>query len=95
MFFVYFLRCSDGSLYTGQSEDLEQRLKQHQTGHGARYTAARLPVELVFFESFETRSQATRRAAQLKRWSRAKKEAHLDGDKERLKLMSRRKNSEN
>lgn len=95
MFFVYFLRCSDGSLYIGQAEDLEKRLKQHRSGSGARYTAARLPVELAFFELFETRSEAIRREAQLKRWSRAKKEALVKGDKEKLKQLSRRKNSRN
>ena len=53
MNYVYILRCSDDSLYTGWTNNLEKRIKAHSNGKGAKYTKARLPVELVYFEEFE------------------------------------------
>lgn len=67
---VYILRCGDGSLYTGCTNDLEGRLARHQAGKGARYTRSRLPVALVFSEPAEGRGEALRREAALKRLSR-------------------------
>jgi putative endonuclease len=75
--FVYVLRCADGTLYTGYARDPEQRVKMHNTGHGARYTAGRRPVRLVYSEACETQADALRREYELKRWSRSKKEALL------------------
>ena len=75
--FVYVLRCADGTLYTGYARDPEQRVKMHNTGHGARYTAGRRPVRLVYSEACETHADALRREHELKRWSRSKKEALL------------------
>src|SRR6185295_5374148 len=70
---VYMLRCNDGSLYTGATNDLDARLQRHQSGRGARYTRSRLPVTLVFFEPAGDRSAALRREAAVKRLTRASK----------------------
>jgi putative endonuclease len=67
------LRCRDGSLYTGITNDLDQRLKAHAAGNGARYTRSRLPVALVYRERARDRSAALRREAALKRLTRAEK----------------------
>ena len=65
--FVYMVQCSDQSLYTGITTDLEQRLSRHNQGVGARYTRSRLPVELVYTETASDRSGALRRESQIKR----------------------------
>jgi putative endonuclease len=70
---VYMLRCSDGSLYTGATNDLSRRLVQHRCGKGAAYTRSRLPVVLVFKEPATGKASALRREAALKRLSRAEK----------------------
>jgi putative endonuclease len=70
---VYFLRCADGSLYAGATNDLARRLAAHGRGQGARYTRSRLPVALVFEEPARDRGEALRREAALKRLARAKK----------------------
>jgi len=67
------LRCGDGSLYTGATNDLDSRVHRHQSGRGAAYTRSRLPVTLVFFEAAEDRGAALRREAALKRLTRAEK----------------------
>jgi putative endonuclease len=68
--FVYMLRCADGSLYTGWSTDVAQRLARHRSGKGSRYTASRLPVELVYEAAMEDRSAARREEARIKRLDR-------------------------
>jgi putative endonuclease len=70
---VYLLRCRDGSLYAGCTNDLEARLVRHAAGAGARYTRSRLPVELVFAARVRDRSAALRREAAMKRLDRAAK----------------------
>ena len=75
MHFVYIVRCADGTLYTGYALNPREREKVHNSGRGAHYTACRLPVSLVYSESFESKSEALKREHQLKRWPRAKKEA--------------------
>lgn len=70
---VYILRCGDGSLYTGWTNDLEKRLRAHQSGRGAKYTRSRLPVELVYWEQQESKEAAMRREWELKQLPRAKK----------------------
>lgn len=72
MNYAYLLRCADGSLYAGWTNDLDARVRAHNTGAGGKYTRSRLPVELVYFESFETREQAMSREWHLKRLTRAK-----------------------
>lgn len=72
--FVYILRCGDGTLYTGYAVDLQQRCAAHNAGRGARYTAGRRPVRVVYSESCDSVSEALRREHALKRLTRAAKE---------------------
>ena len=71
--FVYLLRCGDGSLYTGSTNDVSRRLAAHQRGKGAKYTRSRLPVELVYQEEAPDQSAALRREAAIKRMTRQQK----------------------
>lgn len=73
MYHVYILRCADGTLYTGCTNDLERRLRTHNAGKGAKYTRARLPVELVYAEEAADKSQALRREAAIKALPRSEK----------------------
>ncbi len=79
-FWVYILRCSDGSYYTGQIDNLEKRIAEHEVGAGAAYTSARLPVKLAFSQEFSSRVEALLCERQIKGWSRKKKEAMMQGD---------------
>lgn len=74
MNYIYILRCGDGTLYTGWTNRLEQRVQTHQAGKGSKYTKCRLPVELVYHEECETKNEAMRREYQIKRMSKAEKE---------------------
>lgn len=71
--FVYILACRDGSLYTGAAKNLEQRLKQHQTGVASKYTRSRLPVTIVWKRRVQTWSRALREEHRIKSLSRAEK----------------------
>ena len=71
--FVYMLRCADGTLYTGWTNDLEKRVKAHNDGRGAKYTHARRPVTLVYSETLPTKEAALRREAAVKKLTRAQK----------------------
>ncbi|MGI6769110.1 MAG: GIY-YIG nuclease family protein [Bacilli bacterium] len=73
MHYVYILRCKDGTLYTGWTINLENRLECHNAGHGAKYTKPRLPVELVYYEEFTSKSEALKREAELKKITRREK----------------------
>lgn len=75
---VYLLRCVDGSLYAGASNDMAQRLRRHQAGTASRYTRSRLPVALVYWERCADRSAALKREAALKKLPRHKKLALLE-----------------
>ena len=77
--FVYMLRCGDGSLYTGYTDDVERRLAVHQSGKGGKYTRSHLPVELVYREELPDKSAALRREAAVKRFPRQKKLALIEG----------------
>ncbi len=76
--YVYMLRCRDDSLYTGWTNNLEKRLKAHNSGKGGKYTASRRPVELVYFETFPTKQEAMSREYAIKQLTRAQKLALLD-----------------
>ena len=78
---VYILRCADGTLYTGSTTDVQARETTHNSGRGAKYTAARRPVHVVYSEPHDSRSAAQKREAQLKRWTKATKEALIAGDR--------------
>lgn len=71
--FVYMLRCSDGSLYTGYTDDVQRRLAVHNSGKGAKYTRSRLPVEVVYREELPDKSAAMRREAAIKKLTRQQK----------------------
>lgn len=71
--YMYMVQCSDGTLYTGWTNDLKKRLEKHNAGKGARYTRGRLPVKLVYYEVFATKSEAMKREAQIKKLSRKQK----------------------
>ena len=73
MNYVYILRCSDESLYTGWTNSLEKRIRNHNSGKGAKYTKARLPVELVYFEEYEDKIDAMKREYEIKQLTRVKK----------------------
>ena len=87
---VYVLRCADGSLYVGSTDNLELRLRRHNEGRGATFTAQRRPVVLAYSESHSTRIDARRREAQIKGWTPAKKEALLVGNRAALHELARR-----
>ncbi|MFP5505368.1 MAG: GIY-YIG nuclease family protein [Gammaproteobacteria bacterium] len=75
MWFVYMIRCTDGSLYTGITTDMQRRLAQHASRRGAKYFRGRAPGEVVYLEDGHTRSSASRREAQIKKLPAAAKRA--------------------
>ena len=88
-FWVYMLRCADGSYYVGHTENLEARLWQHQQGILCDWTSRRRPVELVWCDCVPTRYEALSFERRLKGWSRAKKEALIQNDWGRINWLSR------
>lgn len=74
MNYIYIVRCSDGSLYTGWTNDLEKRIKDHNEGRGAKYTRSRRPVVLAYYEEFATKEEAMSREWAIKQMPRRKKE---------------------
>jgi len=76
---VYILICADSTYYTGVAPDLERRLKKHNSGRGAKYTRGRRPVRLVWSHRCDSYTEARALEAQLKRWSRARKERLVAG----------------
>ncbi len=89
MYFIYILKCRDNSFYVGSTSDLSRRLKEHNTNHGGAHTKLITPVTLVHQEAFETESKARFREKQIKGWSRKKKQALIDGNKELLVSLSK------
>jgi len=79
-FWVYILRCADGSYYTGHTDNLEKRVAEHQAGELPGYTFYRRPVTVVYTEAFLTREEALVSERRIKGWSRQKKEAMMRGD---------------
>ena len=88
-YFVYILRTSSNTLYIGQTNNLEKRLKEHQnkSGKSAKYVRYFGSVELVYFEKYPTRTKAMQREIQLKKWTKAKKEALITGNLGLLKKL--------
>ena len=74
MNYTYILQCSDGTYYTGWTNDMGKRLKTHNEGKGAKYTRARRPVTLAYYEAFETKEEAMRREWEIKQMTRKEKE---------------------
>jgi putative endonuclease len=90
MYYVYILRCADDSYYVGSAQNVAARVKAHNHGRGAAYTFKHRPVRVVYSEAFDSEFQAMTRERQLKRWSRAKKEALVAGDLNSLKDLGKR-----
>jgi putative endonuclease len=80
--YVYIVKCADDSLYTGIAKDVDRRIEEHNHSNllGARYTRGRRPVSLVYHETLDSRSQASKRENEIKRLSRKDKESLVDGD---------------
>lgn len=72
--YAYMLRCNDNSIYSGYTNDLEKRLEVHNSGKGAKYTRARLPVKLEYFEEFDDKKEAIKREREFKKYSHSEKE---------------------
>lgn len=90
--FAYILRCADGSYYVGKTQtSLEQRIAEHNCGIYGGYTARRRPVTLVWQQEFDAITDAIAAERRIKGWSRAKKEALIVGDFERLRKLSKRR----
>jgi len=90
--YTYMLKCSDGTLYTGWTNDLEKRVEAHNSGKGAKYTKARRPVELAYYEEFETKEQAMKREYAIKQLGRKEKQKLIAGKE--VKLSDERKEKE-
>jgi predicted GIY-YIG superfamily endonuclease len=88
-FYVYILRCTDGSYYTGHTDNLESRMAAHQQGVIPGYTSTRRPIQLVFVQDFPSREQAFVQERRIKRWTRAKKEALISKDWSRLTALAK------
>jgi putative endonuclease len=91
-YFVYIVECKDGSYYTGVTSDLEKKINEHNSLIFKGYTSSRLPVKLVYSNRFININEAINAEKQIKRWSRAKKEALIIGDYVLLKKLSKSKN---
>ena len=81
MNYTYILKCKDDSLYTGWTNDLKKRITSHNAGKGAKYTKARRPVELVYYEEFQTREEAMKREYEIKQFSHLQKEKLIKENK--------------
>ena len=90
MWYTYILKCADGSFYTGHTNDLSERLSRHNAGRGPKWTACRLPVELVYQECHEDEESAIKREKQIKKWAGLKKGALIQGNAKELKSLSKR-----
>ena len=90
MAWMYILKCADNSYYVGSTRNLDLRLTQHQSGKGSRYTSGRLPVELVYAEEYDRVIDAYAREKQIQNWSRAKREALIDGKPELLPALAKK-----
>lgn len=86
--FVYILQSADGRYYTGYTTDLERRLKEHQNGSGGRFTRSFGVETILYHETYNNKSEALKREAQIKNWSRAKKEALISINPIKLKKQS-------
>jgi predicted GIY-YIG superfamily endonuclease len=89
-FWLYLLRCTDGSYYTGHTDNLEQRIAQHEAGTFEGYTATRRPLLLMYSQEFSSREEALAAEMQVKRWNRAKKEALVRGDFDGLRKAAKK-----
>ena len=92
VYYLYILKCSDDTYYTGVTSNINKRLKQHQSSFFKdSYTSKRLPVELVFYTEFTHIGIAIEKEKQIKKWSKAKKEALINGEYQKLPNLSKKK----
>ncbi len=77
--YTYMLRCSDNTIYSGYTVDVDKRVDVHNSGKGAKYTRARLPVKLEYYEEYETKSEALKREREFKKYSHNEKEKIIQG----------------
>ena len=91
MIAMYILRCADDSYYVGSTKNLDSRMEQHSAGLGSSYTSSRMPVELVFFQEFGRIDDAYFMEKRVQGWSRAKREALIEGRYEDLKGLSKKR----
>lgn len=92
-YYVYMVQCSDGKIYTGLTNNLERRIKEHNCGlNGNAFTASRRPVKLIFHQEFIKFEQAEYFEKKIKKWSRAKKVAMANGEWDLLPLLAECKN---
>ena len=90
-YFVYILKCSDNTYYTGVTNNIERRFKEHQSGESkTSYTYSRRPLELVYYTSFNDVDNAILFEKRIKKWSRKKKEATIKGEFEKLPNLSKK-----
>jgi predicted GIY-YIG superfamily endonuclease len=85
---TYILQCSDGSFYTGITNNIKNRIQKHNTGNGAKYTQSRIPVKLIYQEETDNKSTARKREIEIKGWSREKKKQLVAGFLPPLKAVS-------
>jgi len=90
-FWVYMLRCSDGSYYVGHTDNIEGRISEHQLGKYSGYTCKRLPFELVFCQQVMSRIEAIEFECKIKKWTRAKKEALIAGNWQSISLLAKKR----
>jgi putative endonuclease len=92
MYYVYILKCSDDTFYTGVTSNIDKRISQHESGfYKDSYTSKRLPVELVFYAEFTFVGIAIEREKQIKGWSKVKKQALINGEFESLPNLAKKK----
>lgn len=96
IYYVYILKCSDGTYYTGFTSNLEKRFVEHQTGkYKDSYTYSRRPLNLFFYAEFTDPNIAIEKEKQIKKWSKAKKEALINNEFEKLPNLSKKNFSSN
>ena len=89
--YTYILKCADGSYYTGSTWNLVKRIEQHNSGEGSLYTSRRIPIELVYYEYYDSIKDAYEREKQIQKWRREKKEALIKQNIKNLKLLSKKR----
>ena len=90
-FYLYIIKCNDGSYYVGHTDEIEKRISEHMLGSIPSYTSTRLPIELVFVQNFNSRTEAIDMERRIKKWSRKKKEALIEGNWKKISVLAKKK----
>ena len=88
---MYILKCKDNSYYVGHTDNIDQRISEHNENKFKCYTSSRLPIEVLFVQSFASRDEAFNAERQVKKWNRQKKEALMQSDWDQLSLLAKKK----